>query len=74
MKKVPANYREAIFQSVDQLAEFPHHGGLNIKALIKHKYDYRMHVGRYRVLFDHGEQLRTIAIQEVKKRDNQTYG
>ena len=73
MKKVPKEYQEAIFESVDQLAEFPACEGLDVKALKKHKYDYRMRVGRYRVLFDDEEQVQIIAIQEVKKRDNRTY-
>ncbi len=73
MKKVPGNYQEAIFQSVDKLADFPNSEGLDVKALRNHKYDYRMRVGRYRVLFDDKEQVQIIAIQEVKKRDNRTY-
>lgn len=73
MKKVPKDFQEAIFQSVDQLADFPNCMGRDIKALKNHKYDYRMRVGRYRVLFDAEEQVQIIAIQEIKKRDNRTY-
>ncbi len=73
MKKVPREYQEAIFESVDQLADFPDCEGLDVKALKKYKYNYRMRVGRYRILFDDQEQVRIIAIQEVKKRDNRTY-
>jgi mRNA interferase RelE/StbE len=73
MKKVPKNFQEAIFQSVDQLTDLPNCTGLDIKALKNHKYDYRMRVGRYRVLFDAEEQVQIIARQEVKKRDNRTY-
>jgi len=73
MKKIPKNFQEAIFQSVDQLANFPNSTDLEIKALKNHKYDYRMRVGRYRVLFDDEEQVQIIAIQEVKKRDDRTY-
>ena len=73
MKKVPKNFQEAIFQSVDQLADFPNCTGLDIKTLKNHKYNYRMRVGRYRVLFDDEDQVQIIAIQEIKKRDNRTY-
>ncbi len=73
MKKVPKNFQEAIFQSVDHLANFPNCTDLDIKPLKSHKYDYRMRVGRYRVLFDDEERVQIIAIQEVKKRDNRTY-
>lgn len=73
MKKIPMNYREAILKNVYHLADFPNCSGLDIKALRNHRYDYRMRVGRYRVFFDDKEQVRIIAIQEVKKRDNRTY-
>ena len=73
IKKIPKNYQEAVLQNVDELAGFPNCTGIDIKALKKHKYDYRLRVGRYRVLFDDEERLRIIAIQEVKKRDNSTY-
>ena len=73
MKRIPKNYQEAIFESVDKLVEFPNSKGLDVKQLKNHKYDFRMRVGRYRVLFDDKEQVQIIAIQEVKKRDNRTY-
>ena len=46
---------------------------LDITGLKKHRYSYRMRVGRYRVLFDHVDDIRIIKIQEVKKRDERTY-
>jgi len=46
----------------------------SIKALINHRYDYRMRVGDWRVFFDliEGEPV-IISIEEVKKRDERTY-
>ena len=73
VKKIQKHYREAILESVDQLAEFPKCEGLGIAALRKHRYDYRMRVGRYRVLFDHDDDIEIIEIQEVKRRDERTY-
>jgi len=73
MKKIPNPYKEAIFDSVDQLADFPKSEQLDIKELKKHRYDYRLRVGRYRVLFDHDDEIKIVAIQEVKKRDERTY-
>jgi len=73
VKKIPKHYREAILESVDELAEFPKCEGLGITALKKHRYNYRMRVGRYRVLFNHDSDIRIIEIQEVKKRDERTY-
>jgi mRNA-degrading endonuclease RelE of RelBE toxin-antitoxin system len=73
IKKVPKDYQESIFQSIDQLINFPNCTGLDIQPLKNHKYDYRMRVGRYRVFFDDEAQVQIIAIQEVKNRDNRTY-
>ncbi len=73
IKKVPANYREKIFDSVDKLTAFPETHGLNIKKLTNHQYDFRLRVGRYRVLFDHADGIKVVAIQEVRKRDDRTY-
>lgn len=72
IKKIPVNYREAIFTHVDKLAQ-PEWQSLNIKELRNHRYQYRLRVGRYRVFFDHNTQVRIVEIQEVKKRDERTY-
>ena len=44
-----------------------------VKQLVNHKYDYRMRVGRYRVLFNCENEVKIIRIEEVKKRDERTY-
>ncbi|CAN8140816.1 mRNA interferase RelE/StbE [uncultured Thiomicrorhabdus sp.] len=44
-----------------------------VKALKNHKYQYRLRAGQYRVLFDVEDELKIIAIEEVKKRDERTY-
>jgi len=73
MKKIPVHYREAIHENVDKLAAFPKCEQLNITELKNHKYDYRLRVGRYRVLFNYANVVKIIEIQEVKKRDERTY-
>ena len=73
MKKIPVNYREAILGSVDQLATFPKCERLDITELKNYRYDYRLRVGRYRVLFNYANIIKIIEIQEVKKRDERTY-
>ena len=73
MKRIPKHYREAIHDSVDQLATFPECEQLDITELKHYRYDYRLRVGRYRVLFDHDNGVKIIKIQEVKKRDERTY-
>ena len=73
MKKIPGHYREAIFNDVDLLLTFPQAPSLNVKGLKNHRYDYRLRVGRYRVLFDFNDGIKIVEIQEVKKRDEHTY-
>jgi mRNA interferase RelE/StbE len=73
MKKIPQNYRDAVHDSVDQLTTFPVCERLDITELKKHRYDYRLRVGRYRVLFNYANIVKIIEIQEVKKRDERTY-
>ena len=73
IRRIPKQYREPILDSVDQLATFPKCERLDIAELRNHRYDYRLRVGRYRVLFDYGNVAKIIRIQEVKKRDERTY-
>ena len=73
MKRLPKHYREAIHDSVDLLVTFPKCERLDITELKHHRYDYRLRVGRYRVLFDYATVIKIIEIQEVKKRDEHTY-
>lgn len=63
--------RENIYSAVGALKEFPN--CRNVKALTHHKYGYRLRVGRYRVIFDAHTDVNIIDIEEVKKRDDQTY-
>jgi len=63
--------REAIYGAVETLKEFPN--CRNVKALTNHKQGYRLRVGRYRVMFDADTEVNIIDIEEVKKRDDQTY-
>jgi mRNA-degrading endonuclease RelE of RelBE toxin-antitoxin system len=63
--------KEAIATAIEKLTQFP-----NIqqaKALTNHQYGYRLRVGNYRVLFDVDTTVQIIAIEEVKKRDDNTY-
>jgi mRNA interferase RelE/StbE len=59
--------RDAVFD----LANWPH--CRNITALKNHESGYRLRVGRWRVLFEVQDRIRVIMIQEVKKRNEQTY-
>lgn len=69
--KIPAIHRTRIAAEITKLAFFP--ALSDIKALANHQYGYRLRVGNYRVLFDVQTEIRIIDIQEVKKRDDNTY-
>ena len=66
-----ASDRNAVYDAVGTLADWP--VSRNVKTLTNNKYAYRLRVGRFRVLFDVGESVRIVEIQEVKKRDEHTY-
>lgn len=69
--KIDRKEQGAIIDAVDELENFPN--AKNVIALTKHDYGYRMRVGNYRVLFDADTTVRIIEIQQVRKRDEQTY-
>lgn len=71
LAKIPIKYRVAITDATRTFVNFPE--CKNVKPLKNHIYDYRLRVGRYRVFFDFDGQIKIIAIQEVKKRDERTY-
>jgi mRNA interferase RelE/StbE len=60
-----------IEEAIDTLSDLP--TAKNVKALTNHQYGYRLKVGYYRVLFDVENDIQIIDIQEVKKRDDNTY-
>jgi len=45
----------------------------NVTPLKNHESGYRLRVGRWHVLVELQDRIRVIMIQEVKKRDEQTY-
>lgn len=63
---------ERILSAVSSLSSFPDCS--NVKALTNHLYPYRLRVGDWRVFFSvvNGE-ITIITIEEVKKRDENTY-
>jgi mRNA-degrading endonuclease RelE of RelBE toxin-antitoxin system len=69
---IPRQDVERIIDAVESLAKWP--DATNIKAL-SDRDDYRLRVGRYRVLFKvmPGNEVTVILIEEVKKRDEHTY-
>ena len=71
LRKLDRQDNAAVRSAVDKLAEMPNCRG--VKALVNHLHGYRLRVGRYRVLFDWDGGVRIVEIQEVKKRDENTY-
>jgi len=46
---------------------------LGESRLVTEAYGYRLRVGNYRVFFDFDGAVRIVSIEEVRKRDEQTY-
>lgn len=63
--------RHEVVAGIETLQDFPY--CQNVKSLTHHKHGYRLRVGRWRVLFDVHENVQIISIEEVKKRNEQTY-
>lgn len=53
------------------LADFP--SCANVKRLTNHEYTHRLRVGNWRILFNVFEEISIVSIEEVKKRDENTY-
>jgi mRNA-degrading endonuclease RelE of RelBE toxin-antitoxin system len=71
LRRIDAQYHAEIITGVDTLAHMP--GVPNVRALVKHRYGYRLRVGNFRVLFDWHGAIRVVEVQEIKKRNEQTY-
>jgi mRNA interferase RelE/StbE len=69
LKKLPNEVQLSVVVAVKKLVDFPNCQG-DIKKL-QGMDGYRLRVGRYRVTFDDFGQI--IEIEEVKKRDSNTY-
>ena len=63
--------RRDIKNAVSTLADFPN--VTQVKRLLNHRHEYRLRVGRYRILFDVLDTVQVVSIEEVKKRDDRTY-
>lgn len=69
--KINKSEQAVVYDAVQTLAEMPN--VQNVIHLTKHKYGYRLRVGMYRVLFDWDGGVKIVNIEEVKKRDGNTY-
>ena len=71
LRKIAKAEQKTIYVKAKELQNFPNTA--NIKQLKNYKYDYRLRVGNYRVLFNVDTVVKIISIEEVKKRDERTY-
>lgn len=69
--KFPVTDQQRILGEVAKLEAFP--AVHNVKVLSQHQYGFRLRIGAYRVLFDIANTVRIIDVQEVKRRDDNTY-
>jgi len=72
MRKFPAQAGKAIRAAVaEELVDLS--TARNVKRLTGHQCGYRLRVGNYRIFFDFDGSIRIVSIEEVRKRDEQTY-
>jgi len=63
--------QERILTASSGLSMFP--ACANVKRLTDHEPTHRLRVGNWRILFNVFEEISIIRIEEVKKRDENTY-
>ena len=72
MRKLPSHSGAAIRAAMSsELVDLS--AARNVKKLVNHAHGYRLRVGNYRVFFDFDVAIRIVSIEEVRKRDEQTY-
>lgn len=71
IRKIETRMQETILKAVDELESFPN--TRNLTALTNHQYSHRLRVGDFRVLLDIDTAVRIIEIQQIKKRNEETY-
>ena len=63
--------QKKIYTGAQVLSGFPNCQG--VKKLTNHEYSYRLRIGNYRLFFEFDGGIHVIEIEEVKKRDENTY-
>ncbi len=75
LAKIQPQQRRNIIVAAGKLADSETWG--DVRKLVNHRYDYRLRVGDYRVLFnatnDLTIEINDISVEEVRKRDDRTY-
>ncbi|MCU7372070.1 type II toxin-antitoxin system RelE/ParE family toxin [Paucibacter sp. O1-1] len=72
LRKLPAEAAKSITAAVKaELSDLSQ--ARNVKKLVDHAYGYRLRVGNYRVFFEFDGAVRIVVVEEVRKRDEQSY-
>jgi mRNA interferase RelE/StbE len=71
LRKINQQDNASIRKLIKALRHFPN--CKNVKKLTNHQHPYRLRAGRYRVFFTFDGQIKIVTIEEVKKRDENTY-
>ena len=75
--KLERNTQSRIMEAVKKLRDSA--TWTNVKTMTNYRYSHRLRVGDFRVLFDADttpggqDEIRILGVQEVRKRDSQTY-
>ncbi len=72
IRKIAPSDARIVYDKVSGL-EKDQVGWVSVKKLTGHESDYRLRVGKYRVLFSHDAEIKIVSIDEVKRRDERTY-
>ncbi len=79
LKKIPADFQEAIIAAIRSLRTNPRPQGKRTKKLTgelivsKFVAQYRLRVGSHRVLYDIDDQNKKVILLKLAKRDKHTY-
>jgi mRNA interferase RelE/StbE len=71
LRKLPRKQQVTIVEKVGGLAGMP--DCVNVKSLTGCQGQYRLRVGRYRVIFSWQREIKIVTIEKVGKRDERTY-
>lgn len=80
LAKIPTDYQAAVIEAIRSLTANPRPQGKRIKKLTgqmivsQSTAEYRLRVGRYRILYDIDDQRKKVILLKLLKRDEHTYG
>ncbi|MDX9957281.1 MAG: type II toxin-antitoxin system RelE/ParE family toxin [Clostridia bacterium] len=69
--RFPVDDQQTLRSGVETLADFPQCS--NIKKLVDHRSQYRLRIGRFRIFFDFDGMAHIVHVEEVRRRDDNTY-